>query len=280
MQTGEIKRYLAAHGLKPKHYLGQNFLIDESVLDEIMGAAEIKKTDTVIEVGPGLGVLTARLANAAGKVIAVEKDRMLLNVLKANLAGAENVEIIIEDILRFDVSKHVPGPYKVVANIPYYLTSHLFGYFLNQNNKPKAMVLMVQKEVGERVVAKPGDLSVLGISVQIMAKASVAAMVPRAAFWPVPKVDSLILKIVPNDLPKDIEDDKLFFRMVKIAFSGKRKQVHNTLAAGFKLSKEEVVQVLAKAKISPSARPQELSLEDWKQLYRVIHRILAENRKV
>ncbi|MBI4049346.1 MAG: ribosomal RNA small subunit methyltransferase A, partial [Candidatus Doudnabacteria bacterium] len=264
-----LKTFLKQSGLKPRHYLGQNFLVDEEVLGEILDAAELTKSDTVLEVGPGIGTLTVELVKRAGKVIAVEKDERMMGLLSRNaeLVSASQkrdpefnlgLRIVNQDILKFHLDKYVSGPYKVVANIPYYLTSHLIQYFLNQKNQPKLLVLMVQKEVAERVVAKPGELSILGISVQFFADAEIAAVVPKESFWPVPKVDSAILRIEPKDKYPEITDYKLFFSTVKKAFAGKRKQLKNTLGN---------IQVLRQAGIDPMARPQDLSIDDWIRLY-------------
>jgi 16S rRNA (adenine1518-N6/adenine1519-N6)-dimethyltransferase len=261
-----IKNFLISSGLKPKHYLGQNFLIDEMALDEIVDAAEIKKTDLVLEVGPGLGVLTQKLAERAPKVITVEKDATLLPLLKKTLREYENVEIVHQDILKYNLSREVSGKYKVVANIPYYLTSHLFQYMIGQENKPERMILMVQKEVGERVVAGPGELSILGISVQMFADAEIILHVPKTSFWPMPKVDSVVLRIVPLKKFPQLKDERALFRTVKIAFAGKRKQIHNTLVSGFHLKPEKIKSILHACGISEQSRPQELTLEQWVKL--------------
>ena len=169
--------------------------------------------------------------------------------------------------MRFNLSEHIQGPYKVVANIPYYLTSKLLQHFLEQKNSPQVLVLMVQKEVGERVVALPGELSILGLSVQIYSDAEIVAQVSRKNFWPEPEVDSVILKITPRKKYPEIKDKKLFFKIIKAAFAGKRKQIHNTLAHSLKLDREGIEKLLADAKIDPKTRPQDLSVEDWIRLY-------------
>lgn len=279
----ELKKYLSSLGFRPKDYMGQNFLIDSSALEKIVSAADLKKSDTVLEVGPGLGVLTFELAKKAEKVIAVEKDERLVKILSRNTefnsvshrrdpessSGLRNVIVINQDILKFNLEKEIKVPFKVVANIPYYLTSHLIQYFFESKNKPKLLVLMVQKEVGERIVAQPGEFSVLGISVQIQGDAQIVASVPKQSFWPQPEVDSVILKIIPKN-KYQIPDQRLFFRIVKIAFSGKRKQIHNTLASGLRLTKEQTLEILKEANISAQARPQELSIEEWVELYELI----------
>jgi 16S rRNA (adenine1518-N6/adenine1519-N6)-dimethyltransferase len=257
-----IKDLFRHYQLKPKDYMGQNFLVDEIALDEIVNAAGLKKTDLVIEVGPGLGVLTQQLAERAGSVIAIEKDRAMLDILDLNLKDYKNVKVINQDVLRFNFDKEITGPYKVVANIPYYLTSHLFQYFLALKNKPHLMVFLVQKEVGERVTAQPGDMSILGLSVQLYSNPEIIAQVDKRSFWPIPKVDSAILKITPKAGKLSI-DEKEFFRIVKIGFSAKRKQLHNNLSSGLKLDPEKVEGWLASSNIDPMSRAEDLSLDDW-----------------
>ncbi|OGE80594.1 MAG: hypothetical protein A2660_02130 [Candidatus Doudnabacteria bacterium RIFCSPHIGHO2_01_FULL_45_18] len=275
----ELKNYFRARGLKPKDYMGQNFLIDEDALKAIVEAADLKSSDIALEVGPGLGVLTKQLAEKCKEVWAVEKDAKLVQILKTKLHKENNIHLINDDILRFHVDKHIKGDYKVVANIPYYLTSKLLQNFLELNNPPKLMVLMIQKEVGERVVAKAGELSVLGISVQIYSDPEIVAVqipdqvrdgfgekripliVPKTSFWPVPKVDSVILRIIPKNKYPEIQDKKLFFQIVKTAFAGKRKQIHNTL---------KNLEALNQAGIDPKTRPQDITIEKWIRLYLVL----------
>ena len=254
---------------KPKKYLGQNFLQDEEVLEAIITAADLKSTDTVLEVGPGRGVLTRELIKHAKEVIAVEKDSSLLGPLKLEFDQIKNIKIINDDILKFHLEKNLPTDYKVVANIPYYLTSKLFQYFLESSHQPKLLILMVQKEVGERVVASPGELSILGISVQIYSDVEIIRHVSKESFWPVPEVDSVILRIIPKNKYPEIDDKKLFFRIIKMAFAGKRKQLQNSLANGLKLPKEKILDYLTKAQINPVMRPQDLSIEDWIRLFSV-----------
>lgn len=262
-----LKDLFRHYQIKPKDVLGQNFLIDEIVLDEIIGAADLKKTDTVLEVGPGLGILTQQLATHAGKVISVEKDDNMMEILKINLKDYPNVKVVHQDILQYHVSEQIKGKYKVVANIPYYLTSHLFQYFLKQKNKPESMVFMIQKEVGERVTAEPGDMSVLAISVQAFADAMIMAQVPKECFWPIPKVNSVIIKIEPKLKYKAITDEKEFFKIVKVAFAAKRKQLHNNLSNGLGLSHDQVMDWLKINNIEPTSRAEDLSIEDWVKLY-------------
>lgn len=268
--TGELKDYFRARGLKPKDYLGQNFLIDGNVLDQILKVAELKPTDVVLEVGPGLGVLTRRLAEKASEIWAVEKDQKLIPLLRVELKGQKNVHIVHEDILRFNIAENIKTEYKVVANIPYYLTSKLIQNFLEISHQPKLLVLMVQKEVGERMVAGTGELSLLGISVQIYSDPEIAVQVSRESFWPMPEVDSVILKITPKDKYPELTDKKLFFRILKIAFAGKRKQIANSLVNGLKWDKEKIVDLLKLAKIDPMKRPQDISIEEWIRIYKAL----------
>ncbi len=276
---GKLKSLLHANNLRPKDYLGQNFLVDEDALQAIVRAADLEPTDVVLEVGPGLGVLTHELAGRVKQVIAVEKDERLATILKKK-NQFRNLKVINSDILRFNLTEQISGPYKVVANIPYYLTSKLLQNFLSAEggsalggetqNKPTLMVLMVQKEVGERVTAPPGELSILGISVQVYADAEITHEVPKTSFWPVPEVDSVVLKITPRDKYPEIKDKKLFFRLIKMAFAGKRKQIHNTLTNGLKLPKEQIMQLLKEAGIDPLERPQDLQIDQWISLYQKI----------
>lgn len=283
----QLQNYFRSRGFKPKDYFGQNFLIDKDVLEKIVDSAELKNSDTVLEVGPGLGVLTRELVKKAGRVVAVEKDNRLFEILrktfgnvaevfrppqdgnlKVSATPRARVEIINEDILKFHLAENIIGSYKVVANIPYYLTSKLLQNFLECENPPTHMILMIQKEVGERIVALPGKLSLLGISVQIYSDPEIIYHVSKHSFWPVPKVDSVILKITTKNKFPEIKDKKLFFRILKAAFAGKRKQIHNTLANGLKLPKEDVLSLLSQSKIDPAIRPQDIDIPHWIMLYK------------
>jgi 16S rRNA (adenine1518-N6/adenine1519-N6)-dimethyltransferase len=275
-----LKNLMKSLGLKPKDYLGQNFLIDEQVLSDIVDIAKIKNNETIIEIGPGLGVLTGELVKKALKVIAIEKDRNLYSFLQNTIsnevrdlglkdetsrsARSGNLVLINQDVLKFNFEE-VKGDYKIVANIPYYLTSHLIQILLTLKHKPTRIVFMIQKEVGERIVAGAGELSILGISVQVFADASIEATVSKQSFWPMPKVDSVIISITPKN-KFEISDQKLFFRILKIAFAGKRKQLHNTLVNGLKLSKEEIRKLLNDSGIDPTARPQDVEIRKWVEL--------------
>jgi 16S rRNA (adenine1518-N6/adenine1519-N6)-dimethyltransferase len=265
----------------PARSKGQNFLIREEVYDEMVTAANLKTDETVLEVGPGLGFLTAKLAAQAGKVMAVELDDKLAGVLKTGLLakGVKNVEVVNEDILKFSIfnSQFSISKFKIVANLPYNITSIFIRKYLEAENKPELMVLMLQKEVAERITAKPGKMSLLAVSVQFYAKAEIVRSVPKEFFWPKPEVDSAIVKITPNRPPfnlplingenvSEAEVEKEFFRLVKFGFSAKRKMLKNNLAAGFKIDQTEAAEKIKAAGFNEKIRAQELSVEDWLKL--------------
>jgi len=266
-----IKELLSKYETRPSKGLGQNFLIDKNILEKIITASDIKSADTVLEVGPGIGTLTQELAKKAEKVIAVEKDETMVKILAETLADFKNVEVISGDILEFDNSKFIRNSkfetqnYKVVANIPYYLTSPLIRQFLEAENKPDFMVLMMQKEVAQRICSKAGDMSLLAVSVQFYAEPKIISYVSKNCFYPAPKIDSAIIKITPNKIPVPV-DPELFFKIVKAGFSQPRKQLAGNLSAKLKLAKEQTIIWLAKNKIDPKQRAETLSIEDWKNL--------------
>ncbi len=245
---------------RPKKQLGQHWLRQKSVLNKIIEAGELKKKDLVIEIGPGLGVLTAELAQKLEQVIAIEKDLSLIPILKTNLREFKNVEIIGGDALKADF-ENFKG-YKVIANLPYYAATPIIRKFLELENKPKLMVLMVQKEVAKRICSQPPDMTLLAVSVQIYAKAQIIGYVSKNAFWPKPKIDSAIIKLEPRN-PELKFNKILFFKIVKAGFSQPRKQLANNLASRLKLSKEETKNWLLKNKLRPDTRAESLSLENW-----------------
>ncbi|MGZ9221062.1 MAG: 16S rRNA (adenine(1518)-N(6)/adenine(1519)-N(6))-dimethyltransferase RsmA [Anaerolineales bacterium] len=259
---------LKRHGLRAHKGLGQNFLQDPLALEEIVSAAEIQGTDTVLEIGPGLGSLTRYLAISAKEVVAVELDPNLLPPLKAVLAPYSNVRLIQGDILKLSPQNLITErDYLVVANIPYYITSAVIRHLLETEVKPRRIVLTVQKEVAERISAKPGDMSLLALSVQVYGKPRIAARIPASAFFPVPKVDSAILyvDIYPASL---IEPELLntFFKLIKAGFGQKRKTLRNSLSAGLHISPTNAVDLLTRANINPQRRAEALSLAEWSQL--------------
>ncbi len=246
--------------------LGQHWLNDKATLDSIVDAAELSSDDTVLEVGPGLGSLTRKLLSKVGKVIAVEIDAELVTRLKSEIQ-ADNLEIVEASILDFDLST-LRKDYKVVANIPYYLTGKLMRLLASAENPPHLIVLLVQKEVAERLVAVPGQMSLLALNVQLNYEARLGREVPAELFSPPPKVDSqvVIIKRMTQSRFKDV-DEKLFFRIAKAGFGEKRKKLRSSLAGGLGIEKSKVDELLAKAGISNEARAQELSLDDWHSLY-------------
>jgi len=327
-QTKELCRL---YDITPARSRGQNFLINEQVYDKIIETAELKSEDNILEVGPGLGFLTTKMAVGANghspvqKVIAVELDNKLAEVLKVGLIAKkiDNVEAVNEDILKFQphptLSKFLPrrmirggegceqsergeeGAYKIVANLPYNITSIFLRKFLSGERKPELMVLMLQQEVAERIVAKPPKMSLLAVSVQFYAKAEIIDYVPKANFWPEPEVDSAIIKITPT-LPSpaaflaregsidykvkklapfsheemngrkvgiegSVDKEKDFFRLVKIGFSARRKMLKNNLAAGLRINQAVAVNKLKMAGFNEKIRAQELSVQDWLRLF-------------
>ncbi len=277
------KGVLRRFNLSTRKSLGQHFLIDREILEKVASAAELTTNDIVIEVGPGLGVLTKELAKRAGLVIAVELDDRLAAILKQDLAAAKNVAVINEDILRVDPAALIkrqklsfpaledkPAGYKVVANLPYYITSAVLRYFLEASLKPRLMVVMVQKEVAEAIVAKPGSMSLLSVGVQFYGEPEIVSYVPADSFYPAPKVDSAILTINIYPQPPVVVDDiDDFFGLVRAGFCAPRKQLVNTLAQGLGLSKPEVLSLLDRANIIYKRRAETLSIEEWQRLWQI-----------
>lgn len=249
--------------------LGQHWLHDREVLAHIAECAELTRSDTVLEIGPGLGTLTSELLRRAGKVIAVEFDTDLASKLPAQFPGTD-LEVIQGDILKFDLST-LPAGYKVVANIPYYITSKIIQMLMTATNKPKVVVLLVQKEVARRLAAKPGDMSILGVSAQVYAEVSLGNIVPAKLFTPLPKVDSQVVILKTRGTPFFAGINEIdFFRIVKAGFSAKRKMLRSSLSGSLKLPKPEIEIILDQAGIDPNARAETLNLEAWVRLTRVV----------
>lgn len=253
--------------------LGQHFLVSRAILDKIIASAALSKKDTVLEVGPGAGMLTRALAASAGSVVAVEKDADLCNSLGRSLAreNTTNVRLVCGDILKIPLAElHLPARFIVVANIPYYLTSRLIRNFLEGELKPERMILMVQREVAERIIAKPPRMNLLALSVQAYGTPEVVAVVPRGAFSPPPAVESAVVKIASISAGffkrHDVNHDR-FFELIKAAFSQKRKTLQNSLAKFF-ASKRDATLALDAAGLAVKARPETLTLEDWVKLIR------------
>jgi 16S rRNA (adenine1518-N6/adenine1519-N6)-dimethyltransferase len=268
----QTKRRLRQSGLKARKRLGQHFLVDEGVLGVILAAAEINPDDVIVEVGPGLGFLTEALAQRAGGVIAVELDDKLAALLKERLASFKSVTIINDDVLNIEpeeLLKRQKSPlYKVVANLPYYITSPVLRHFLTASVKPQAMIVMVQKEVAEAIAAGPGDMSILSISVQFYGRPEIVSHVPARSFYPAPEVDSAVLRIGLYPEPAVAVDEGGFFELVRAGFAAPRKQMANSLSQGLGLPKDAVLPFLEKAEIDWQRRAETLSLEEWARLWR------------
>lgn len=265
-----IKELLGKDGIRPNKRLGQNFLVDETILKKTIEAAELETEDVVLEVGAGLGTLTVELGRRVLKVVAVEKDKRLIPILNDVAGDYKNIQVINNDILRIDLTNclpmgELPRGWKLLGNIPYYLTSALIRKFLEIQNPPRMMLLMVQKEVAQRICAKPPNMSLLSVSVQFYAKPEIILYAPRSSFWPQPEVDSALLKITEIYTDKN-RDIYRFFAAVKAGFSSPRKQLVNNLQKGLKISREEAKEWLEKAGIEPRRRAETLSVEEWKTL--------------
>ncbi|MDP3244156.1 MAG: 16S rRNA (adenine(1518)-N(6)/adenine(1519)-N(6))-dimethyltransferase RsmA [bacterium] len=309
-----IQKLCEQFGIRPTRAAGQNFLIEARIARAMAECAEIGKDDTILEIGSGLGALTVVLAEQAGQVIAVEKDPRVFAAAKKILEQYKNVELTLGDILKIPLSPPLPkgedkefSPakgslpfakgelerdlqkgrgregFKLVSNLPYSITSAVLRKFTEEEPKPELIVVMTQKEVAERVCAKPGEMSLLSVAVQFYAQPEIIEIVPRRMFWPIPEVDSAILKIKIPLIPpftkwedsryspfqkgRDREEfTKKFFQIVRIGFSSRRKQLQNNLAAGLRLPNEEVKQILAKAGFDPRVRAQDLGVEEWARL--------------
>ncbi len=249
----------------PQKSLGQHWLHDQASLRAMCEAAQVGPDDTVLEIGPGLGTLTSELIKRAKRVIAVEFDRELARELPQRVP-ASNLEVIAGDILHFDIMQ-LPAGYKVVANVPYYITSKIVRLLLESANPPIALALLVQKEVAERMAASPGDMSILAVAVQFYAEPTLGAMVPAVLFTPPPRVDSQIIALKHRRKPlfADIAPRE-YFRVVRAGFGEKRKMLRNSLSGGLYLGKADVERLLAEAHLAPTARAEELSLENWHDL--------------
>lgn len=273
------RQLLRQSGFKPKKRLGQHFLIDEAVLQHILSAAEVSPGEIVVEVGPGLGILTEALAKQGARVIAVELDAKLVALLKERLAGFPDVKIVHADILKtiprqllqdnLSASDLVRG-YKVIANLPYYITSPVLSHFLEAQPRPSRMVVMVQKEVGEAVAAAPGKMRLLSVKAQFYSRPAIVSYVPAASFYPPPKVNSAILRLdVYSQPPIEVSDVAGFFDIVMHGFSAPRKQIRNSLAHSLEMPPGQVASLLEKAGIEPKRRAETLSLEEWRELWKV-----------
>ena len=270
----DVRQLLREFNLRPKKSLGQNWLVDESALARIAAAAELTRQDTAVEIGPGLGSLTRHLAEAAGRVIAVELDGALIPPLRRAVADYPNVTIVQGDILRFDLASLVGEPsFKVAANLPYYITSAVIRHLLEAEVRPSSIVLTVQLEVAQRITAAPGKLSLLGVSVQFYGRPSIVTRIKADAFYPAPKVDSAVVRIEPYEtLAAQVDDRDWFFAIAKAGFSQKRKQLHNALTAGLARSQAEIAAALERAGVDGRRRAETLTLAEWGSVARALSR--------
>ena len=263
-----VAHLLKKYGLRPHKGLGQNFLQDPLALERIVSAADIQPADTILEIGPGLGSLTRYLAASAKEVVAVELDQHLLPLLRSILAPYQNVRLIHGDILELNPTDLLrEQDYLVVANIPYYITSAVIRHLLESSPRPRRIVLTIQKEVAKRICEKPGDMSLMALSVQVYGTPHIAAHIPAGAFYPAPSVDSavLVVDVYPVPLiPTQYLDS--FFKLIKAGFSQKRKTLRNSLSAGLSISPTGAAELLAGAGIDPQRRAETLSIEEWQRL--------------
>ena len=273
----QLKDTLRQHHLRANKRMGQHFLVDRGILKSIAAAASLTADDTVIEVGPGTGLLTTELRAAAGEVIAVELDRQMVALLQESFADAANVQVVEGDILTLPpaelLSRHSAreaASYKVVANLPYYITSPVLRHFLHADSRPTLMVVMVQQEVGRAITAVPGDMSLLSVSVQAFARAKVVKRVSARSFHPAPKVDSIVLKLDVLDTPPiPTGEVSRFLDFVGSGFHSPRKQLRNSFGHGLRATRECVDELLARGSIEPSRRPETLTVDEWVRLWRI-----------
>lgn len=293
METQSLSTLLKKYNLQPRKSLGQNFLIDPVHLAKIVAVAELTPADTVLEIGPGPGVLTRLLAEKAAHVIAVELDPHMVNLLQNEYGHLKNLTVIEADILKTDPGQLLssispdprpltpnprpptfnpqPSTFKVVANLPYYITSAVIRHLLENTPRPERVVVTVQKEVAQRMAAKPGQMSLLAVSVQFYGQPSLAHHIPAGAFYPAPKVDSAVVRIDTfAQPPVPVADADHFFRVVKAGFGQKRKQLKNSLAAGLHRPMPEITAALSSAAIDPTRRAETLTLAEWARLANVL----------
>jgi len=283
-----VHNLLKNYGLQPSKKFGQNFLIDQSVINKLIKVGDLKKTDIVLEIGPGTGILTKEIAKRVKKVIAIEKDRKMCQILQETLRDFNNIEIIQRDILNFQFSifnfqsnlkSQFSKNYKIIANLPFYLTGAVIRKFLEVENKPKEMILIVQKEVAQRINSRPPQMNLLAVAVQFYAQPKIIDYISKKSFWPQPEVDGAIIKLQIKNKKAKI-NEKRFFEIVKAGFSHPRKTILNNLskacpelAEGVKLNKDGVQQWLLKNNLKPCQRAESLSLNDWLNLSKNIKAI-------
>lgn len=281
-----VKRVIDKFGFRFKKSLGQNFIIDHNIIANIVKTASLSKEDLVVEIGPGIGSLTEELTAEAGQVIAVEIDKQLIEVLKDTLQGKSNLEIINSDILKLDLDELAAGygvwgkkgkAYKVVANLPYYITTPVIMHLLENNFNISEIVIMIQKEVADRIAAQPGtkDYGALSLALQYYTEAEIVLKVPRTVFMPRPEVDSSVLRLKRRVRPPvEVEKEEVFFRTIKAAFSQRRKTLLNALSSGLGLDKKLLTGVMADAGIDFERRGETLTLVEFAKLSNQISKVL------
>ncbi|MCW1929710.1 MAG: 16S rRNA (adenine(1518)-N(6)/adenine(1519)-N(6))-dimethyltransferase RsmA [Candidatus Kerfeldbacteria bacterium] len=271
MTYEEILKLCNDYGIKPRKEQGQNFLLDEAVPQQMVEAAGLNANSTVLEIGPGFGMLTKYLIQSGAKVVAIEQDRDLLPFLNKLVKQHANFTVHNVDVREAKLEEmglH-DRKYALVANLPYSVTSWILHQFLEYQPRAAKMVVMVQKEVAERVVAEPGEMSVLSVAAQALSEAEIVCTVPPESFYPVPQVDSAVLKLVTREIPLT-QDMPALMRLVRIGFASRRKQLHNNLQAGLQLTTRESKCVLEDIGLSEFARPQDLSVLDWEALRKAL----------
>ncbi|GAC1326964.1 MAG: 16S rRNA (adenine(1518)-N(6)/adenine(1519)-N(6)) -dimethyltransferase RsmA [Chloroflexota bacterium] len=257
---------LRHHRLRPRKSLGQNFLQDGRVADRIVEALDLDPGDEVLEIGAGTGVLTDRLAGVARFLAAIELDDSLFSLLAMHFATSPGVRLLHADALEVDPCDIFRGAYKLVGNIPYYVTGPIVRHFLEAACRPRVLVFMVQREVAERMIARPGHLSLLGVSVQFYARAEIVARVPAGAFFPRPKVDSAVVRLLPFERTYETAEVSTFFTVARAGFGTKRKQLVNALGHGLGVSRDTAIALLSDARVASERRAETLTIEEWRRL--------------
>lgn len=272
-----IKKLISQYHIRPQKRRGQNFLINPAVTDQMISSAQIKPQDVILEIGPGFGILTKRLAQSAKQVLTVEIDHQIVQALRIILSDYHHVKIIEGDILKIQSAliNDLPPNYKIVANLPFQITSFFLRQFLECINKPKEMTLLVQKELGERICAQPGHMSLIAVAVQFYGQPRVIRTIGKENFWPSPEVDTAILRIenIGASFSTSLSSDqtKKFWRIVRIGFSARRKQLQNNLRAGLKTESVAIEAILDKIGLDKRIRAQDVSLASWLNLARELN---------